>query len=153
MTGGENQGSDKQINLWKRFFAVISLLLFATVLMNCAANEKKLNEEKLQESGAQLLTQQDLIKIFSEKQAAKFTVRSGNASIYYFPDGTQRIAWKSGEDDGIYRIKNGQFCSKWKKLRHGKEACYKIYRSGDNEFTWVNIDGSYDSTMAFMDYF
>lgn len=130
----------------KKVFIVITFLLFATALMGCAADKKK-----LQESDAKLLNQQDLIEIFSEKRIASFTFQSGDAVIYYFPDGTQRVAWKGGIDEGKYRIENGQFCSKWKKIRNGKEECYKIYRSGDNEFTWIKLDGSYDSTMTFKD--
>ncbi len=130
----------------KTVFIVITLLLFATALMSCAANEKK-----LQESGAKLLNQQDLIEIFSIKRIASVTFKSGDAVIYYFPDGTQRVAWKGGIDEGKYRIENGQFCSKWKRIRKGKEKCYRVYRSGDNEFTWVKLDGSYDVTVTFKD--
>lgn len=60
----------------KKVFIVITLLLFATALMSCAANKKK-----LQESDAKLLSQQDLIEIFSEKRIASFTFQSGNAII------------------------------------------------------------------------
>ena len=139
----------------KMVFIVFTLLLLAIGFLSCVTNENNLNEKNLPDlEGKVLLNQQDLIEIFSEKRVATFSFGSGNmATAYYFPDGTQRIAGEKGMDEGKYKIEKGQLCSKWKKIRKGKEECYKIYRSEGNKFILIKPDGSSDSTMVFKEIF
>lgn len=134
----------------KKVLIVVTLLSFATSLVSFAANEKKLPEL----ADAELLNQKDLLEFFSEKRVAQSTSPSGKyATVYFFPDGTLRIAGKKGMDEGKYKIENGQFCSKWKKIRKGKEMCFKIYRSEGNKFTWIKPDGSTGPTRVFKEIF
>jgi hypothetical protein len=127
----------------KKAIMLLTVFMFVCGLMSCALNEKK-----LQETGGQLLSQNDLTELFNKNLAVRFTGGGLSNDGYYLPDGTQKISWPGGEDEGRYRIENGQFCSKWKVTRDGKEECYKIYHTKDNKYVWVKLDGSYDSTMV-----
>lgn len=117
-------------------------LLFLSTLLSCAISEKNLKD-----AGAKLLGQQELIAVFSQDLVVSLSTKSGSADGYYFPDGTQKIKWPGGGDVGRYRIENGQFCSKWDATNNGKEGCYRIYQTKDNEYVWVKLDGSFDTTM------
>jgi hypothetical protein len=142
----------------KKVIILLTFLLFICTLMNCATDDKKLQdsnakyEKKLQDSNAKLLTQEDLIELFSKDRVVEFLTARGSAEGHYSPNGIQKIKWSGGADEGRYRIENGQFCSKWKAIREGKEQCHRIYHTNDDEYVWVKLDGSYDSTMVFKEY-
>ena len=122
---------------------IVTLLFtfgFILALQGCVVHEKK-----LQESGATLLSQSDLEQLFSVKHNAQFTTSQGySVTVTYYPDGTQEYEG----DTGKYRIKSGQMCSKWQGLRGGRENCYRLYKTGENNYDWVNLNGSYDSSMS-----
>lgn len=128
----------------KKVIILFTFFVFICTLLSCALNEKK-----LQESDAKLLSQKDLIELFNKNRVVEFASARGSAEGHYFPNGAQKLTWPGGEDEGKYRIENGQFCSKWKARRDGKEECYKIYHTKDNKYVFVNLDGSYDSKMVF----
>ena len=128
----------------KKVIILFTFFVFICTLMSCALNEKK-----LQESNAKLLSQEDLIELFNKDRVVKFTSARGSAEGYYSPDGIQKINWPGGKDEGRYRIENGQFCSKWNVRREGKEECYRMYHTKDDKYVWVKLDGSHDSTMVF----
>ena len=121
------------------------IVLFVSTLTSCALTEKSLKEK-----GAKLLGQQELVEFFSQDRVVNFSTQSGSAKGYYFSDGSQKIEWPGGGDRGNYKIVNGQFCSSWKSARGGKEECYRIYHTENNEYVWFKIDGSYDSKMVIL---
>ena len=128
----------------KKTFLFITLLVFVLMLISCA-----MNEAKLKESGAKLLSQQDLIEFFKVERIGTGKNKQGKSGkIHYFPDGTQKLKYSGGGDEGKYRVENGQFCSKWKEIRGGSEQCYRIYRTGENKIMFVNLDGSVDGGSA-----
>jgi len=116
--------------------------LFVSTFLSCA-----ISEINLKETGAKLLGQQELIELFSQDRVATLSSSSGAVEKHYLPDGTQKMIWPGGGDEGRYEIENGQFCSKWKEMRAGEEECYRIYLTEDSEYIWVKLDGSYDSKM------
>ena len=122
--------------------SLLTALLFSTAIYSCAINEKNLKD-----TGAKLLGQQELFEIFKQDRVVSLSTKSGSADGYYFSDGTQEIKWPGGGDVGRYRIKNGQFCSKWNTTYNGKERCYRIYQTKENEYIWVKLDGSFDTKM------
>ena len=122
--------------------SVIMLMFFVSTLFGCAINEKNLKE-----TGAELLSQQELVEIFSQNRVVNLSSGSGSVEGHYFTDGTQKITWPGGLDMGKYEIRNGQFCSKWTVTRAGKEECYRIYYTEGDEYIWVKLDGSFDSKM------
>ena len=127
----------------KKNLSLLMILLFVTTLASCSLTEKNLKE-----TGAKLLGQQALVEIFSQDRVVTRSTKSGSAKGYYSPDGTQKIKWQGGGDEGTYKIINGEFCSKWNATRSGKEECYRIYQTEDNEYVWFKLDGSYDSKMV-----
>ena len=115
------------------------LLILAIVLFSqsCATPEKK-----LQDSSAKLLTQSELMELFSIDRTATFVLQKGyTATAYYSKNGDQKIKHSNGMDEGTYRIENGTFCSKWKKMRNGEEKCGRFYKIDENEYTSVSLDG------------
>lgn len=127
----------------KKAMTLLTVSLFVLTVLSCAISEKTLKE-----SGAAVLNQQQLMELFSQERVVKLSSRSGSVNGYYFPDGTQKMLWPGGGDEGRYEINNGQFCSKWKATRSGKEECYRIYHTEGHEYIWVKLDGSYDSKMV-----
>ena len=127
----------------KHIFSILMILLFVSILTSCALTEKSLKE-----AGAKLLSQEELVEFFSQDRVVSFSTQSGSAKGYYFSDGAQKIKWQGGGDEGAYRIENGQFCSRWNTARGGKEECYRVYHTEDNEYVFFNLDGSYDSKMV-----
>ena len=123
--------------------SLLIVLMFAITFISCV-----LSERKIQDQGAKLLTQQELVEIFSNELSVSFNTKSGTADGIYSPDGTQKIMWSGGGDEGSYKINNGLFCSKWDNTRGGKEECYKIYQTTDNKYIWFKLNGSYDSEMV-----
>jgi hypothetical protein len=121
---------------------VMTLIFFVSTILSCAINEKKLKK-----TGADLLSQQELVEIFSQNRVVNLSSGSGSVEGHYFTDGTQKIVWPGGLDMGKYEIRNGQFCSEWTITRAGKEECYRIYNTQGDEYIWVKLDGSFDSKM------
>ena len=77
------------------------------------------------------------------------TVLSGKSAIWQTKDGKLKGTGKytadgkatvTGnfpglkEDTGVWRIHGDKFCTKYKKLRGGKEACYSIQKLPDGSF-------------------
>ena len=121
---------------------VIMFIFLVSTLFGCAINEKSLKK-----TGAELLSQQELVDIFSQNRVVNLSSRSGPVEGHYFAAGTQKIVWPGGLDMGKYEIRNGQFCSEWTITRAGKEECYRIYYTQGDEYIWVKLDGSVDSKM------
>jgi len=128
----------------KKVFLFITLLVFAMVLISCALNEKK-----LQDSGAKLLNQQDLMDLFKVERVGRGKTSRGSFKIFYFPDKTQIITWQGGGDEGKYRIENGEICSKWNTIRDGAEKCARMYHIEGNKYESVYLDGSHAGSMTF----
>tara|TARA_Y100000031_G_C8104931_1_gene330527 strand:- start:288 stop:683 length:396 start_codon:yes stop_codon:yes gene_type:complete len=128
----------------KKVFLFVALLGFITMYISCALPEKK-----LQDSGAKLLNQQDLIEFFKEKRVGKGMTSRGSIDIYYFPDRTQKIEHGGGSDEGKYRIDNGQLCVKWKEIRGGAEKCTRMYHIEGNKYESVYLDGSSAASLTF----
>ncbi len=144
-TGPENNKfAQKEGISMKKVFLFVALLGFITMFISCAV----VNEQTLKESGAKLLNQQDLIEFFKQERAVTWTSKQVSGKSYYFPNGTQEMTWPGGGDKGEYRLENGQFCSKWKEWRGGKEKCLRLYKTGENEYSWVHLDGSFNSAMT-----
>ena len=129
----------------KNILTVMMLTFFVFTILSCAISEKNLKE-----SGAELLSQQELIEIFSQNRVVSLSSGSGPVEGHYFADGTQKMSWPGGVDIGKYEIRNGQFCSKWNVTRAGIEECYRIYNTKSNEYIWVKLDGSFDSKMVIL---
>jgi len=128
----------------RKVFLFITLLGFVMILISCA-----MNETKLKESGAKLLSRQDLMEFFKVERVVSWKHKQVSGKSYYFPNRTQKMKWPNGGDEGEYRItRTAQICSKWKEYRGGKEKCFRLYHNGENEYVWVNPDGSISSSMT-----
>ena len=84
---------------------------------------------------AQTLKGDELKAAFSGNSAtwhSKDGQRKGTAS--FAADGKASISGNFGaftEDTGVWRIQGDKFCTKYKKMRGGKEACFSINRLPD----------------------
>ena len=115
------------------------LLLFAFVLFaqGCATPE-----QQMKDSGAELLTQSELEELFSVDRTARIVANKGTTvTVSYSPGGSQKVTYAGGSDEGSYRFDNGMFCSKWNKIRDGKEKCGRFYKIDENEYVSVSSDG------------
>ncbi len=100
------------------------------------------HELQLRLSGAKMLSQSELERLFYAERTAEFPVLGGIATVDYFPDGRQIIDWGSGNDTGTFRINKEEFCSTWSRLRNGEESCSKIYKLSETEYEFIGSDGT-----------
>jgi hypothetical protein len=126
------------------FFALSGFVLF----FGCAFNEKA-----LQESGAKLFNQQDLIEFFKVERVTEWTepqYHRWKGTMYYHPNGTIEgtINMVGYGDEGEYRIENGLICSKFTEWEGGKEKCQRFYYNGEKKYVMVNLDGSLALSMT-----
>jgi len=87
---------------------------------------------------AQTLKGDELKAAFSGKSTtwqSKDGKRKGSANLT--ADGKASIKGNFGaftEDTGVWRIQGDEICTKYKKMRGGKEKCYSIKRLPDGSF-------------------
>ena len=64
--------------------------------------------------------------------------------LYKRKDGTMNYKFQDGwMDEGTWRVTNDdRSCTKFKKLRKGKERCSRIFRIGDDKYKVLRPDGS-----------
>lgn len=99
-------------------------------------------ESQTRRSGAHRLSQSELERLFLTERTVEFSIIGGVATVDYFPGGRQIIDWGSGNDIGIFRIHQEEFCSSWSSLRNGEETCSKIYKISETEYEFVGSDGT-----------
>lgn len=120
------------------------LLLFA----GCASAEKT-----LQESGLQPLSGPELQKLFAgSARSAKWVNDRTNGTIKYSSSGAVSVTWVGkggGADTGKWRIVGNTVRTKWKKIRKGKEGCFRVYNTKGSTYRYVLCDGRYNSDVTF----
>jgi hypothetical protein len=120
----------------------ITLILGSLVLLliSCATVE-----EKLQEEGIKPLSQAELETLYQGGRTLNFKSARASGTAIYHTDGKCEINWGRGTDTGVYSLRDGMICTKWTKIRDGKEGCFKIYKVGDNKYKAINLDGTLNS--------
>lgn len=119
-----------------------TLAIAGAFIAFCGCAELKPNP-----SGAEILNQTELERLFHTERTVEFLSSGTRVSVTYFPDGRQECDWGSGNDKGTYRINNDEFCSTWTWLRKGAESCSKIYKIGENEFEFRDSNGNSHAIM------
>lgn len=65
-------------------------------------------------------------------------------------DGRVRVVWETGAVNGRMRFTDTGYCSRFEGVRNGIEDCYRLYRTGPNEFTVVREDGTPSGKIALL---
>ncbi len=126
-------------------YEIVTVIGLIAVLGACATAE-----QQLMESGAKPLTDDELRSVFAaESRTAKWKGTQASGEIRYEPDGTQYLTWSGGDDTGMYTIRDGKICGKWKTIRNGKERCSTVYRKAENVYDAFFSDGRYNVTVTF----
>lgn len=121
-------------------------VLIAFLIGGCATAE-----QKLMESGARPLTDDQLRDLFAARaRSAQWMTASASGTVQYSPDGTQETQWSGGGDSGTYEIRNGMICGTWKTIRNGAERCFTVYRIADKTYKTF-YQGKVSSTLTFAD--
>ena len=81
-------------------------------------------------------------------QTISFKGARASGTVTHHTDGRVEIKWGSETDTGIYSIRDGNFCSKYTKIRDGEESCVKIYKVGDNKYKSFKQDGTLNSEFS-----
>ena len=63
-------------------------------------------------------------------------------------DGRVRVMWETGAVNGRIRFTETGYCSRFEGVRNGIEDCYRLYRTGAQDFTVVRQDGTPSGTIA-----
>lgn len=121
--------------------ALCSLL----ILGGCVTTAK----QKMLDSGLMPLSDQELQLLLSEPTDVSYSGGKGPASINHFPDGTQKITYQGGADEGTWRIANGEICGKWEKIRKGVEKCSTIFKIDENKYKLFKKNGSSNGVITF----
>ncbi len=96
------------------------------------------------------MSDQELKTLFSKPIEASYysNKRDMTVSLQYFPDGTQKIQTPKINDEGTYRIANGEQCSQWKTIRQGVEKCATWFRIGDKKYEVYEKNGAKNGTLT-----
>ena len=60
------------------------------------------------------------------------------------------MIWETGAVHGRMRFTDTGYCSRFEGVRNGAEDCYRLYRTGPNEFTVVREDGTPSGKIALL---
>lgn len=120
---------------------------FAVTLVGCGTAEMK-----AQEQGYAPLSQAELEQANMRTRTIAWSSPVGSSgTATYEPDGSARVSWQNGQDEGRWRIVDGRFCSQWKTIRNGAENCTRSYKVGENEYRAYNADGTLNTTFSYTD--
>ena len=118
--------------------------------LSMANNTVNSSEEKsnIQEKNI-FMSQSNLEQLFNTDRTAVFKTTGHTCTIWYYSDGNQQVQCNEFMDTGKYRITESQYCGQWKKLRGGKEACFKFAKVGENTYNLLKADSSLWGTLEF----
>ena len=126
-------------------------LLAATTLVaglglaGCATTEKSLTEK-----GMKPLSEAELKALYSGTRKVKWTNAQNRSGTGEFrADGAASVDWGTGSAQGKYRIVDNTLCSQFEGVRGGAENCFRIYKTGDNEYKQYFTNGEYNAVVSF----
>ena len=78
------------------------------------------------------LTTEEHKKLFVGNTLRGYAYQSAATfDVYYDPDGKAFAKFSTWSDEGVWRfIEDGSMCVKWKRIRGGREGCFRIRRKG-----------------------
>lgn len=131
-----------------RVISVVLLIGFASIALFLAGCVTA--KQKMLDAGLRPVNDTDFQSLFSKKIDAEFIDAKSQSSfpISYFPDGKVQTKSSNFNDDGTYWFKNGEQCSKWEKIRNGKEACYIWFKIAERKYDIYASDGSKDGSLT-----
>ena len=92
-----------------------------------------------QESGAALSA--DQIKQLIVGNTVSGALRANPYSIYYQADGKVSAIFHTNDDDGSWKIKDGnKLCQEYSDLFNGEEHCYQWYKAAGQRYLMRNVD-------------
>lgn len=102
------------------------------------------SKQKALDAGMKPLDEQGLQSLFAAPFNASYSSSQKNLTsvVQYFPDGKQTISNSKISDEGTWRIKNGEQCSKWKVIRKGAEACTTWIKIADDKYEVYGSNGA-----------
>ena len=132
-------------------------LLFILTLGGCALQLPQISEPPPAqreptpaERGMKPLTGNEVKAIHNKAryrwQAAQGATGTANTS----GDGRVRVMWETGAVNGRMRFTETGYCSRFEGVRNGIEDCYRLYRTGPQDFTVVREDGTPSGTIGLL---
>ena len=114
-------------------------------LGGCATTEKSLTEK-----GMKPLSEAELKALYSGTRKVKWTNAQNRSGTGEFrADGAASVDWGTGSAQGKYRIVGNTLCSQYDGVRGGAETCFRIYKTGDNEYKQYFTNGEYNAVVSF----
>lgn len=114
-------------------FAVVSVLAVAA----CQTTSDAPVGEQL--SPAQIMAE------WSGRSLQAFFPNSGRTTAVTFnEDWSLTVSVKDFQDNGTWRLSYSGYCSKWTKIREGKEECYIVRKNG-SEYRIYKMDRALDA--------
>jgi hypothetical protein len=128
----------------KKVFVLTIVICITIFSISCVTTS---HETKLQEMNAKLMSQSDLETLFQNEIIFDYQTNKSHGTTTYKPDGTCAVVGSGFSDTGKYWIENGQYCSTWDTYRTSVQ-CTKWYKTGENKFEQVLLNGTYNSKMV-----
>lgn len=95
-----------------------------------------------------LLTPQEIQQTLVGKKHRSIVASSGVVTQWEMrADGTMQLFYPGGNDSGTWRLDDKGYCTIWRKMREGKEACFTVRRQGD-KLEILNAEGVVGSTIS-----
>ena len=127
-----------------------SLLAAMTLLVGLGLAGCATTENSLTEKGMKPLSEAELKTLYSGTRKFKWTNaqnRSGTGELR--ADGAASVEWGTGSAQGKYRIVGNTLCTQYDGVRGGAETCFRMYKTGDNEYRQYFTNGEYNAVVSF----
>lgn len=121
-----------KINRIKQLKPLAAVLALSLPLLAC-----KSAEVRYQEAGHQPLNAEQIRQLLAGNTLLPAPSENASWIVFYAADGSAKGASDASDDTGQWRIKDHQFCSKWKQWRTS-ERCFNVYRNKQGEVLWFH---------------
>ena len=116
--------------LGNSLFALLAVAGAVALAAPAAAEGRKL-------SGAEIRSLLPRASIYRDSS------RGRRLLIRFRADGTTMLASDRGyTDTGRWTLKDDVVCSKWRKFRSGRRACFRVFHDGGENFRFVGLRGT-----------
>lgn len=113
----------------------------AILLAGCETAPKKSKQAVVP-----LLDRARLMSIYGkgDKLVHRWKTPRGAGIARYNADGSAFVDWGSGSSKGKWRVAGNTACTRWFKVRKGKERCSRIFKIGNGKYKGVYTDNAKD---------
>ncbi len=113
------------------FFMSLLFLIIVVLIGGCVTGKQKMLDK-----GMKPMNSQNFNSLFSKTVKGTYhNFNSGRvSSLIFFSNGTMTVSNTKLDDEGTWRVVNGELCGSWKTIRNGAERCTTWFKTSDKEY-------------------